>query len=363
MKKPQGRIYICHTFYHAYIACLKELNMDKDKWGQASLMLSSMSNDFGNLKERAEKSGLFREVIPFDEKEESFFPELSELHKDRGNLVANMIQRIRFTRRFGKLLAPYIPVDLRKYEDIYVFCDSDPIGYYLSTHRIYYHALEDGLDCIRYYDTARFDNRGHFGLKAWMAAHNLIFIQNGYSKYCIDMEVNDISVLQYPCPKYIEKPRARLTEQLSEEAKGILTEICIENREELEERLHEGEGVGHRVLVLTEPLCDLKTRKRIFTDIMEEYQWVDGEKALVLLKPHPRDVLDYKKLFPEHIVLDSKFPMEILNYVEGLSFDRVVSVFTVPYAIRFAKEKVFLGEDFMDRYEAPEIHRQNEQIY
>ena len=56
MKKPQGRIYICHTFYHAYIACLKELNMDKDKWGQASLMLSSMSNDFGNLKERADKS-------------------------------------------------------------------------------------------------------------------------------------------------------------------------------------------------------------------------------------------------------------------------------------------------------------------
>ena len=322
-----------------------------------------MSNDFGNLKERAEKSGLFREVIPFDEKEESFFPELSELHKDRGNLVANMIQRIRFTRRFGKLLAPYIPVDLRKYEDIYVFCDSDPIGYYLSTHRIYYHALEDGLDCIRYYDTARFDNRGHFGLKAWMAAHNLIFIQNGYSKYCIDMEVNDISVLQYPCPKYIEKPRARLTEQLSEEAKGILTEIFIENREELEERLHEGEGGGHRVLVLTEPLCDLETRKKIFTDIIEEYQWVNGEKALVLLKPHPRDVLDYKKLFPEHIVLDSKFPMEILNYVEGLSFDRVISVFTVPDAIRFAKEKVFLGEDFMDRYEAPEIHRQNEQIY
>ena len=363
MKKTKGRIYICHTFYHAYIACLKELNRDKEKWGQASLMLSSMSNDFGNLKERAEKSGLFREVIPFDEKEESFFPELSRLHRDRGNLLSNMIQRIRFTRRFGKLLEPYIPVDLRKYEDIYVFCDSDPIGYYLSTHRIYYHALEDGLDCIRYYDTARFDNRGHFGLKAWMAAHNLIFIQNGYSKYCIDMEVNDISVLQYPCPKYIEKPRTQLTEHLDEAAKRILTEIFIANGEELEESLKAGKGGGHRILVLTEPLCDLETRKKIFTDIIEEYQWVNGEKALVLLKPHPRDVLDYKKLFPEHIVLDSKFPMEILNYVEGLCFDRIVSVFTVPDAIRFAKEKVFLGEDFTDRYEAPEIHRQNEQIY
>lgn len=360
--KPGKRIYICHTFYHAYIACLKELNQKEGERGQAVLMLSSMSNDFGSLKERAEKSGLFREVIPFDEKEESFFPELSRFRKDRGSLVRNMLQRIRFTRRFGKLLEPYIPVDFRQYEDIYVFCDSDPIGYYLSTHKIYYHALEDGLDCIRYYDTARFDNRGHFGLKAWMAARNLIFIQNGYSKYCIDMEVNDISVLPYPCPKYVELPRKGLMEALDEEGKRILTAVFIENREELEQSLKAGEGNGHRILVLTEPLCDLETRKRIFSDIIEEYQWIDGNKALVIIKPHPRDVLDYRELFSEHIVLDGGFPMEILNYVEGLSFDKVISVFTVPDAILFAKEKVFLGEDFMDQYEDPEIHRQNEQI-
>lgn len=358
MKK---RIYICHTFYHVYIACLKELNKDSSKWGEASLMLSKMSNDFGNLKSRAEQTGLFAEVIEFDEKEESFFPELAPLKKDTGNLVRNMIQRIRFTKKFGKLLSPYVPVDLKQYEDIYVFCDSDPIGYYLSTHRIYYHALEDGLDCIRYYDTARYDNRGHFGLKAWMAAHNLIFIQNGYSKYCLDMEVNDISVLQYPCPKYIEKPRKELTENLSLQAKEMLVSIFVENKEELEGMLKQA-GEDAKILVLTEPLCDLETRKQIFRDIIDEFGSVDGKPANILLKPHPRDVLDYQELFPEHIVLDGKFPMEILNYVEGLVFDKVISVFTVPHAIMFAKEKVFLGEDFMDKYEAPEIHRQNEQI-
>ncbi|MBQ9926687.1 MAG: lipooligosaccharide sialyltransferase [Lachnospiraceae bacterium] len=373
------RIYICHTFYHVYIACLKELNKDKMQWGQASLMLSKMSNDFGNLKSRAEETGLFAEVIEFDEKEESFFPELAPLKKDTGNLVKNMIQRIRFTKKFGKLLAPFVPVNLREYKDIYVFCDSDPIGYYLSTHRIYYHALEDGLDCIRYYDTARYDNRGHFGLKAWMAAHNLIFIQNGYSKYCLDMEVNDISVLQYPCPKYVEKPRKELTENLSAQAKDILVSIFIENKEELTAVLQKDSISEHansadsdgdtktvgnfaRILILTEPLCDLETRERIFRDIIEEYGTVDGKQASIMLKPHPRDVLDYDKLFPEYIVLDGKFPMEILNYVDGLVFDKVISVFTVPHAILFAKEKVFLGEDFMDKYEAPEIHRQNEQI-
>lgn len=367
MKKSRKRIYICHTFYHVYIACLKELNLPESGAGavrgQASLLLSSMSNDFGSLKERAGKSGLFEEVIPYEEKEESFFPELARYHRDRGNIVLNMLSRIKYTKLMGKLQAPFVPVNLREYGDIYVFCDSDPIGYYLSTHKIYYHALEDGLDCIRYYDTARYDNRGHFKLKAWMAARNLIFIQNGYSKYCLDMEVNNISVLDYPCPKYIEKPRNELTRNLGEKEKKTLVAVFVENIRELEAA--DGLVAGHKrkVLILSEPLCDLETRKRIFTDIIEKYGKIDGADAQIIIKPHPRDILDYKKVFPEHIVLDGKFPMEVLNYIEGLVFDRVVTVFTVPSAILFAKEKIFLGEDFMDKYEAPEIHRQNEQIY
>ena len=146
--KTYARIYICHTYYHVYIACLKELNLPKtgDEGetvrGQASLMLSTMSNDFGNLKERAEACGLFEEVIPYEEKEEAYFPQLARCHKDRGNIVLNMISRIRYTKLMGKLQAPFVPVDLKRYGDIYVFCDSDPIGYYLSTHKIYYHALE-----------------------------------------------------------------------------------------------------------------------------------------------------------------------------------------------------------------------------
>lgn len=360
------RIYICHTYYHAYIACLKELNLpvsgEGPVRGQASLMLSSMSNDFGTLKERAEKSGLFEQVISYEEKEESFFPELARYHKDRGNLALNMLARIKYTKMMGRLQAPYVPVDLKEYEDIFVFCDSDPIGYYLNAHKIYYHAVEDGLDCLRYYDTARYDNRGHFKLKAWMASKNLIFIQNGYSKYCLDMEVNDIASLQYPGPKYIESSRKKLTDNLSEEEKKTLVSIFIEDFNELEKTLFSGEGYEHKVLVLTEPLCDLDTRKKIFQDIIAEYGRIDGKRAQILIKPHPRDVLDYKEHFSQYIVLDGKFPMEILNYVKGLVFDRVVSVFTVPSAIIFAKEKLFLGEDFMDKYEAPEIHRQNEMI-
>ena len=353
------RIYVCHTSYHVYVTCLKELTLPKAMRGQATLLLSTMSNEFGNLQERAEKSGLFEDVRVFEEKKAEFFPRLDKYRMDYGNLVLNMLSRMRFTKLLGRLEEPFVPVDFREYRDIYVFCDSDPIGYYLNYKKIRYHALEDGLDCIRYYDSARYDNRGHFKLKALLASRNLIFIQNGYSKYCVDMEVNDTSVLEYPCPKYIEQPREALTRRLTREDKDIITRIFMENMDGLLEQLARGDHHEKKVLVLTEPLCAPDVRKRIFTDIIAQY----GQDAQVLIKPHPRDTLDYRKEFPDRIVLDGMFPMEILNFVEGLEFDQVVTVYTVPDALHFAKEKIYLGDDFMDRYEKPEEHRFNEQIY
>ena len=113
---------------------------------------------------------------------------------------------------------------------------------------------------------------------------------------------------------------------------------------------------------MTEPLCELDVREQIFRDCIEQYGQIAGTESVILIKPHPRDVLDYEAVFPEHIILDKKFPMEVLNYIEGLTFRRVISVFTVVHAIRFAEEIVYLGEDFMDHYEDPKLHRQNEEI-
>lgn len=352
------RIYVCHTYYHAYIAVLKELNRKKEKHGQATLVLSTMSNDFGNLIERAKMSGLFEDVYMFEEKEDVFFPELKKYHTDKGNIVLNMFNRMRYTKKLGKLQEPYVPVDFKLYQDIYVFCDSDPIGYYLSYKKIYYHAVEDGLDCISTYDTARYSNRGHFALKAWMAAHNLIFIENGYGKYCLDMEVNNIACLPYPIKKYIEKPRIELTQNLTDDDKRILVSFFMENLSELEKQLAQCPKDRQRILLLTEPLCALDVRERIFRDIIRDYC---GD-SVVLIKPHPRDELDYKNVFSEQIVIEGKFPMEVLNCIPGLVFDKVISVFTVPHAIQFAGEIIYLGEDFMDQYEDPKLHRQNEAI-
>lgn len=353
------RIYVCHTYYHVYVTFLKELNLPKEMRGQAVLVLSKMSNDFEELKSRVEGTGLFAGVVEFDEKREDFFPQLARFRKDSGNFLQNLINRIRFTRLYARLEEPYIPVDFRKYKDIYVYCDSDPIGYYLNQKKIYYHALEDGLNCLKNFDAARYDNRGHFGLKAFLSRRlNLIFVQNGYGKYCLDMEVNDISAIKYPCPRYIEKPRQELADRLDASDREMILKAFIRDKEGLEKQIEESSRIGDKILVLTDPLCSLPVRERIFRDITDRYK----KEGTVFLKPHPRDELDYRRLFPQYPQFDAKVPMEVLNFFPRLRFKKAVAVLTEIKAIAFADEVVRLGEDFMDAYEEPAIHRQNEQI-
>lgn len=361
-RTDKPRIYVCHTYYHVYVTFLKELKLRREKGGRAGkadLVLSKMSNDFEDLKSRVESTGLFNSVIEFDEKREDFFPELAGWRKGGRGFLGNLYCRVRFTKRYAQLEAPYVPVDFREYEDIYVYCDSDPIGYYLNQNRIYYHALEDGLNCLKNYDAARYDNRGHFKFKVFLSRYlNLIFIQNGYGKYCLDMEVNDISLLPYPDSVHIEQSRQQLADELEEGDKDMILQAFIRDKEGLEKQIEESGTTGDKILILTDPLCTLDIRERIFRDIINRYR----SEGTIFIKPHPRDKLDYRRIFSEYPQFDATVPMEMLNFFPKLHFKKVVAVLTEIKAIQFADEMVRLGEDFMDAYEDPMRHRYNEQI-
>ena len=346
------RIYVCHTYYHIYVTFLKEMNLPAEKRGKATLVVSHMSTDFEDFPDRLRQSGFFEEVIDFDEKGEKFFPQLAKYRKKEKNFIKSTWNRIQFTKKFARLEAEYIPVDFNNYKEIYVFCDSDPIGFYLNANRIYYHALEDGLDCLKNGDLAHLDNMGHFKIKAFLSQKlNLIFIQNGFGKYCLDMEVNDISAIAIPFEKYVEVPRKKLVENLSKEDKNILLNVFVKDMDKLKKALEDTNV--KTALILTEPLCTLDVRKKIFRDIVARYR----DEYTLIFKPHPRDELDYRKEFPEYTIIDKTVPMEMLNFMDGYKMDLVVGVFTELGALDFAKEKVRLGADFMDLYEAPEIHR------
>ena len=358
-EKTNGRIYICHTYYHAYIAVVKELVRRKEDREKADIVLSTMSNDFGSLQERLEKTGVFENVYMYEEKEDVTSPEVMKYHQDRGNIVLNLLQRIKYTKLLGQLQEQYIPTDMSKYKDVYVFCDSDPIGYYLNYKKIPYHALEDGLNSGRLDDQARNANRGAWPLKKAMAGLGLIFIESGYSRYCIDYEVNDISANHSVPDNVVEVSREELNNKLTDEDHKILVDIFLENPDRVvKQLLGDGDESSQKpnAMILTEPLCELDVRKKIFEDLVNEYK----KDYRVIIKPHPRDVLDYEKEFPEVVVVKDRFPMEVLGDIKGFEVDKMISVITQMDNIRYAKDIVYLGLDFLDKYEDPSIHRKTE---
>ncbi len=361
-EKTKSRIYVCHTFYHVYVAILKEMKWQRttpqQEYQKADIALSSISTQFENLKERLQKTGIFQTVIALDEKREDFFPELEKYRRNYSNILKHMINRMIFTKKLAKCEIPYMKkIAFECYRDIYVFCDSDPIGYYLNYKHLYYHAVEDGLDCLKNLDDAYVANQGHFRLKTWFSRHNLIFIMNGWSKYCIDMEINDRSVVPTDCPRFIEEPRKPLERALTIDQKKQMIQAFIEDADKLMEQLkpaYEGEEFA---CFLTEPHpVDVEARKRVCLDVIEKY--CKGYR--VLIKPHPRDLIDYTQLCPDAVVLRGRFPVEVLNFFEGLSIKRAVSIVTTAMDnMDFVEEKLNLGASFWDAYEDPQKHAYN----
>lgn len=361
-EKTKSRIYVCHTFYHVYVAILKEMKWQRttpqQEYQKADIALSSISTQFENLKERLQKTGIFQTVIALDEKREDFFPELEKYRRNYSNILKHMINRMIFTKKLAKCEIPYMEkIAFECYRDIYVFCDSDPIGYYLNYKHLYYHAVEDGLDCLKNLDDAYVANQGHFRLKTWFSRHNLIFIMNGWSKYCIDMEINDRSVVPTDCPRFIEEPRKPLERALTIDQKKQMIQAFIEDADKLMEQLkpaYEGEEFA---CFLTEPHpVDVEARKRVCLDVIEKY--CKGYR--VLIKPHPRDLIDYTQLCPDAVVLRGRFPVEVLNFFEGLSIKRAVSIVTTAMDnMDFVEEKLNLGASFWDAYEDPQKHAYN----
>lgn len=358
-KKTKSRIYVCHTFYHVYVAILKEMKLQREdaNYQKGDIALSEISTRFENLGERLEKTGIFHEVLRLDEKHENFFPELAKYRQNYSNILKHMVNRMIFTKRLPKCEEPYITIDFKAYQDIYVFCDSDPIGYYLNYKKIYYHAVEDGLDCLKNLDDAYVANQGHFKLKAWFSRHNLIFIMNGWGKYCLDMEINDRSVVPTECPRFVEVPRKPLEQALTSEQKKKMVQAFIENADTLLAQMKPRTEDEEFAMFLTEPHpVDEEARKKVCLDIISQY--CQGYR--VLIKPHPRDMIDYVTLCPDCIVLRGRFPIEVLNMFEGLRVKRAISILTTAMnSMDFVEEKINLGASFWDAYEDPEKHAFN----
>ena len=74
---------------------------------------------------------------------------------------------------------------------------------------------------------------------------------------------------------------------------------------------------GKTALILTQPLCEsslidisLEDEIKIYNDMIKRF-----DDYNIIIKPHPRDTKDFKKIFPNVTILNRSFPIELLDLI------------------------------------------------
>lgn len=343
------RIYVCHTYYNVFVTLLKELNYQKTENDKGTIALSVISTDFKDLKIRLEKFGIFEKVIELNEIHPYNFTEKFKYDDIKGvynpfRIFANWVLRWRY---IAKQTEKYINIDFTTYKHIFVYCDSDPIGMYLNYKKIRYTAVEDGLESCRINKLENYVKL--LRLKILLSKLGIMFMSDGHSKYAGELEVNDENGIYSYGRKVFGVSRSKLLENLNKKDKEIIYDI-----------FYSGASVKKffndkkNAMLLTGQLCSSENSFNIYRDIIKSY----CEGYNVYIKPHPIDNGDYENEFPNCIVLERFFPVEIFNIKCDLEIEKLISVTSVLDQHKFAKEKIRLGISFLNQYSYPDLLNQ-----
>jgi hypothetical protein len=171
----------------------------------------------------------------------------------------------------------------------------------------------------------------------------------GTSDCCLDVEVNSLDGIKVKNEKFFEVPRKELFNQLTEEQKKMVDSIFATDKDDKKDS-------GKAVLVCTQPLYTAghvsspDAQIKVYEEIVKEYV---ANGFYVVIKPHPRDYLDYQECISKYHCgyIDKNIPSEILDYSpDGQRYYAAISVTST--SINFldcAEKKIFKGMDFAQK--------------
>lgn len=255
---------------------------------------------------------------------------------------------------YMRLVGKGFPVKLEDYGKKYIFHDGIQPAIYMVCARIHYNLVEDSLNTFQYLTKHRVNIDYIFArnkLKLWLKIHLRIgIVPWGFSPFCDSIEVNRIEGIEIPRDKVVEKPRKLMFDSLTEANKKDIFNIFIGAS-----AISTDYAGKNAVLILTEALAvdkrlpSQESQIQMYKDIVSEFS---SDNALIVIKPHPRDIIDYEMIFSGAVVISKNIPTEVMNYDEHLYFSTAVTVTsTAIEGINFAGEKIYKGQEFLKKYQ------------
>lgn len=300
-------LYIASTYYHALIACVKQLTDRRD----CDLLCTDIPLG-DELSDRIRAAGLFEKVY--------------YMENIGGYRAKNPLDYVlNLHRKNAERIEKQLPFSFDGYREINVFHDDIWASRYMKDRRIGYRLLEDALDSFKHISSSIFCYMlPKRRLRAWIKrTFRIGYVFCGYDSCTYEVEVNDragVEIEPFASQKIREIPRGELFKRLSAEDIELLKKIFMKAIPEIRPE--------ESCLLLTQPffadgVTDSEEAQLSYYRKMAE-KYSDGEKLVI--KPHPRDPVDYSGTFPDAVILDKNMPVEILELTGNTGYFKVLSV-------------------------------------
>lgn len=319
-------LYICHTPYHLLIAVIKVMISTNE----SDLVLCATDFINPDVVERLRTGTLFGHITEYcnlDAKAKEL--DYSVPIRKRGQSLRNQLDK-------------WVGRKQLDYDNIFIFNDASVWGRWLNSHKIYYHLLEDGLNCFQLPGFLEYNTPGNPFKRAIKRRMGIDFANFGQSRFTKSVEVNTKDGILLRSKKVKEVPKKTLFEQLSVADKKQLVSLFLSKQQQQELSFFSKREV---TLLITQPLSedghtDESGKLRLYQELLEQYA-----VGTVLIKTHPRENTDYEAYFPGgHILKMDRIPLEVLNFVEGFQIKRAITTYsTAIAALDFCKEHIILG--------------------
>lgn len=328
------KIYICHTEYHVLITLIKNINNSKEK---NDIVLYGTLKNVNKVYKKIKETDLFDNVYIFNYRDTEEVEKIPETK----NVILRRI-------RLKKWIKEKYNFDFLKNKEVYIFNDNSLIGMFLRLSKINYNIIEDGYDCYKHIERHYDFNGIKYKIKILI---NDITNSFGTSKYVKQIEVNSLEGINLSFKnKFIEKPRKEIFDKLDNKQKKIIIDVFLDKPLDLSNK--------EVSLLITQPLYkdgfldNEEQQIKMYKYMLETY--IQGD---IIIKPHPRDETNYLKVIKDCIVLNSDFPIEILNLMDGIHIKKCITAFStsVDFITR-CDEKIVLGSEWVKKYKNGEIN-------
>ena len=340
------KLFICERPYMLYKTIIKAVLNKNDV---IDVVLSNHMNGMEKMKEPLEASKLFNRVYFFDDKlyQEYVNDEhLSDYVKFPKIIVSWPRKLKRYYEFHKKASKAEFPegLDINNYDEIYVIDGVSTINLKLNFEKRNYivseHARNNFQIKIPLHILA-------VNISKVLDKLNIFVAYSGCSKYVSMIEVTEnknlVSYLKNK--KIVEYNLDSQIKMLTAEEKNKIFSIYAS---------------AYKVPIYSENMINILLTAPLLEDgLVENYEQMKqcwekliskyaDEGSFIMIKAHPRDKTDYKKIFPNSIIIDSLITAEVLALSSTLNITKVINLYSSAVAAFEGKcECITLGMDYL----------------